>query len=82
MKESIKNLNKSEIFDLGYNFRRAVVNSITCSGLQEREFARCLTAYTGNKKLDEILMFIARKINLGQNGPIEFARSEIYKLLS
>jgi len=61
----VKSLTPSELFDLGCFFQNAVKCAQVHHGLQEREFARCLTMHTGNDKLDKVLRHIACMIKLG-----------------
>jgi len=82
MKNIVKSLTPSELFDLGWFFNNAVKTANISPGLSEREFARCLTMHTGNEKIDEILTYISRKIKLGEKFPFVFAKTELYKLLN
>jgi len=82
MKNIVKSLTPSELFDLGWFFNSAVRAGQLSGGLQEREFVRLLTTHTGNDKLDKILMHVSRKIKLGEKSPFVFAKTELYKLLN
>ena len=78
----VKSLTPSELFDLGWFFNNAVKAAQVHHGIPEREFARCLTMYTGNDKIDKILTHVSRKIKLGEKSPIVFAKTELYNMLN
>ena len=82
MEDIVKSLDPEELFDLGWFFRNAVGNAKAQYGFEYREFARCLTAETGNEKLNKILIHISRSIKLGEGHPVVFAKKELYKLLN
>lgn len=82
MKEIVQSLTPTELFDLGWFFSAAVRNAKINTGLEEREFSRHLMTYTGNDKIDKILIHVAGKIKLGEKSPVVFAKQELYKLLN
>ena len=82
IKDTIKNLTPSELFDLGWFFQAAVNRHREHTGILQLDFPRCLTAPTGIEKIDRILLHISMQIKPSEERPLYFAKQKLYELLN